>query len=127
LALDIVAVNMLGMELDDVPILVTAKNRKIGESNLENIVIDGDYKTIPKLENYKYPKRFRSNKKRNYEAVVKVIDFFKTRPRVNMRKCKSCNMCVESCPVEAINKETKKINYDICIECMCCHELCLHK
>jgi Fe-S-cluster-containing hydrogenase component 2 len=36
-------------------------------------------------------------------------------------------MCVESCPVQAIDKETKLINYDKCIECMCCHELCLHK
>jgi uncharacterized Fe-S center protein len=36
-------------------------------------------------------------------------------------------MCVESCPVEAINQETKKIDYSSCIECMCCHELCLHK
>ena len=36
-------------------------------------------------------------------------------------------MCVESCPVQAIDRETKLINYDTCIECMCCHELCQHK
>ena len=126
-ALDIVAINMLGMEIEDVPIVNAAIGRKLGEGNIKKVIIDGDYKTIPRLENYMLPKRFRSTKKRNSNAVIKVIDFFKTRPVVNMKKCKSCNMCVESCPVEAIDKETKKINYNECIECMCCHELCIHE
>lgn len=126
LALDAVATKMLGMEIDDVPILVTAQKRNIGQGRLKNITIDGDYDTIPKLENFKFPKRYKSRKKRNYQAVVKVIDFFKTYPRVNMKKCKECNMCVESCPVQAINKESKEIDYNTCIECMCCHELCMH-
>lgn len=127
LALDVVGINMLGMKIEDVPILGAAKVRNIGCGNLDDIIIHGDYNVIPKLENYKLPKKFRSTKKRNSTAVVKVIDFFKTRPVVNMKKCKDCNMCVESCPVEAINKETKKIDYIECIECMCCHELCMHK
>lgn len=33
-------------------------------------------------------------------------------------------MCVESCPVKAIDINTKYIDYT---ECMCCHELCMHK
>ena len=36
-------------------------------------------------------------------------------------------MCVESCPVKAIDINTKMIDYNKCIECMCCHELCMHK
>jgi len=126
-ALDTVAVHMLSMEIQDVPILLTAAKRNLGESNLENINIDGDYKFIPKLDGFKLPKRLRSTKKQNYGALVKVIDFFKTHPKIDTKKCKKCNMCVESCPVGAIDRETKQINYDLCIECMCCHELCLHK
>ena len=126
-ALDVVAMNMLGMDVQDVPIVDTAIKRGIGIGNLDDILIDGDYRTIPKLQNYKLPKKFRSTKKRNSAAVIKVIDFLKTRPVVNMKKCKNCNMCVESCPVEAINKDSKKIDYKECIECMCCHELCIHK
>jgi len=34
---------------------------------------------------------------------------------------------VESCPVLAIDKETKRIDYEACIACMCCHELCQYK
>lgn len=127
LALDTVASGMIGMNIEEVPILSAAKERKLGESSLEKIALDGDYTSLPRLSGYKLPKRFRSSKKRNDQAVVKVIDFFKARPKVNLSKCKKCNMCVESCPVQAIDKETKVINYKACIECMCCHELCMHK
>ena len=127
LALDTVAAKMLGMEVKDIPILTTAEKRKLGENRLENIVITGDYNSIPRLSKFKLPKRFRSSKKRNNQAVVKVIDFFRARPRINLSKCRKCNTCVESCPVQAINKETKVIDYNKCIECMCCHELCTFK
>jgi len=127
LALDTVAAAMIGMEVDDIPILISARESQLGQSILEKIEIEGDYNSSPKLLEFKYPKKFRSTKKTNYEFLVKLIDFLRTRPRINVKHCKHCNMCVESCPVKAINKETKNIDYNICIECMCCHELCLHK
>lgn len=127
LALDMVASSMIGMDFDAIPILKKAKDRSLGESDLNKISLLGDYNSIPNLSNFVFPKKYNSNKKQNYKALVKVIDFFKARPVVNMKKCKHCNMCVESCPVEVIDKESKAINYDKCIECLCCHELCLHK
>lgn len=127
LALDTVAVSMLGMEIEDIPVLGAARRRQLGESTLDKIKIEGDYNSPPRLQGFKYPKKFRSTKQGNYGVLVKLIKFLKTRPRINTKLCKQCNMCVESCPVQAINRETKKINYDACIECMCCHELCLHK
>ncbi|MFA7057401.1 MAG: DUF362 domain-containing protein [Candidatus Cloacimonadales bacterium] len=45
-------------------------------------------------------------------------------------KCKKCNICFESCPVEAIKKDengTLKIDDKICIRCLCCHEFCPHQ
>lgn len=127
LALDTVAAKMAGMDVEDIPILETARNRNLGESLLKNIVLAGDYQQIPKLAGFKLPKRFRGAKKRNSKALVKVIEFFNTHPRINPKKCRNCNMCVESCPVQAIDRDTKEIDYSICIECMCCHELCMYK
>lgn len=127
LALDVVAINMLGMTVEDIPILDSAIKRKLGQGNLDDIKIDGDFTYIPKLENYILPKKFGSRKKSSSKAVVKVIDFFKTKPVINQKSCKACNVCVESCPVKAIDIKTKKIDYSKCIECMCCHELCMHK
>jgi len=127
LALDAVAAKMLGIEIEDVPILETARKRNLGESFLKNITLAGDYEQVPRLDGFKLPKRIKGTKKRNSKVLVKIIEFFNTHPQINTNKCKKCNMCVESCPVQAIDKETKKIDYNVCIECMCCHELCMFK
>lgn len=127
LALDTVAIAMLGLDVENVPILDSARTRKLGEFSLKNIEIAGDYVSPPRLRGFKLPKRLRNMKPRNYKILVKVIDLLKARPRVNLKVCKHCNMCVESCPVQAIDWETKVIDYNHCIECMCCHELCEHK
>ena len=133
LALDVVAAKMVGLDVSEIPMLITARNRNLGEGKIENIMLAGDITQIPRLGKFKLPRRFRKakkamgEKKGNSNAVVKVIDFFQTRPRINLNKCKGCNMCSESCPVQAIDKVTKKIDYNICIECMCCHELCMFK
>ena len=42
--------------------------------------------------------------------------------------CRLCRICVDSCPVQAMKLEKgdlhPEIDYDKCIKCMCCHELC---
>ena len=127
LALDTVAARMIGLDIKDIPILNAARERNLGQWKLENIQICGDYNCPPELKGFKLPKRFNSKKKQNYGALIKVIDFLKTRPKIKLSLCKQCNMCVESCPVQAIDRETKGIDYSKCIECMCCHELCRYK
>ncbi len=127
LALDTVAAKMMGMDVDDIPILETARKRNLGEGCLKNITLEGDYKQVPRLDRFKLPRSFRGSKKRNSKALLSVIEFFRTHPRINPDKCKKCNMCVESCPVQAIDRDTKQIDYKTCIECMCCHELCMFK
>ena len=127
LALDTVAAAMLGLNVDAIPILQTARARNLGASRLREIEIAGDYTAPPRLRGFKLPRRLRHIKPKHYKIVVRAIDFLKARPRINLKACKGCNMCVESCPVQAIDRETKKIDYSVCIECMCCHELCEHK
>jgi uncharacterized protein (DUF362 family)/NAD-dependent dihydropyrimidine dehydrogenase PreA subunit len=127
LALNTAAMKMIGLDVADLPIYDAARERKLGEYNLKNIEVLGDYDSPPKLTGFKLPKSFGSTKKQNYGFLVKIIDFLKAKPRIDRKICKNCNMCVESCPVQAINKQSKVINYKVCIECMCCHELCMQK
>lgn len=82
--------------------------------------------TPPKLPKFKLPRAFKLRKKVNYGLMVTLIDLLKARPKIDENHCTNCNMCVESCPVYAIDKMTKIINYDKCIVCMCCHELCMY-
>ncbi len=124
LALDTAAIKMIGLDIKDVPIMQAAIERKLGESDEGKIEICGDYDKPPLLPNFQIPKRFKSKKRKNEKAVAMVIDLLKTRPKIDIKHCKHCNTCVDSCPVHAIDKKTKRIDYSKCIECMCCHELC---
>lgn len=125
LALDAVAVDMIGRDIKDLPIFKAPIAEGIGEWNLKNIEVCGDFTSPPRLAGFKVPNAIQG--KRGGGALGFIVDLLKTRPRMDLKKCKKCNVCVDSCPVGAIDKETKKIDYGKCIECMCCHELCIHK
>ena len=124
LALDTVAIKMIGLDIKNIPILQAAVERKLGESSEDKIEIAGDYEKPPLLPDFNIPKRFKSTRRRNDKAIVNVIDFLKTRPKINLKDCRQCNTCVDSCPIHAIDRKTKSIDYSKCIGCMCCHELC---
>ena len=50
------------------------------------------------------------------------------RPVVDNDKCKLCGECWQICPAKVISHNTRSIqfNYDNCIRCYCCLEVCLH-
>ncbi len=50
------------------------------------------------------------------------------KPVVDNDKCKLCGECWKICPAEVISHNTKGIqfDYDKCIRCYCCLEVCLH-
>ncbi len=126
LALDTVATAMIGLKITELPIFDAARSQNTGCSDLSNIEIGGDYTAIPMLHGFKTPRQSNSGTNRS-RMLTCIINFFKTRPQININICKKCNVCVESCPVQAIDRETKKIDYPKCIECLCCHELCMYQ
>lgn len=50
------------------------------------------------------------------------------RPVIDARACKACRDCAKYCPAEAIGFESKNatFDYDKCIRCYCCLEVCPH-
>ncbi len=50
------------------------------------------------------------------------------RPECNDELCKLCGECWKYCPAEAIGHSKKKLHfdYDQCIRCYCCIEVCPH-
>ena len=122
LALDRIAIEMMGIKPERVDILKASIKRGIGCWEPQEIEVIGDYEV---LRNYELPKSYVSNVTKDNSGVKGVIDFFKVVPVVNTKKCVNCNSCVDSCPVSAIDRATKKIDYSICIDCLCCHELCM--
>lgn len=125
LALDAVACKMINLDIGEIPFYKASIERKLGEHRLERIKVAGDYSAPPVLPGFKLPFKITRGKLLNLMSVF--INFMKARPQVDLQQCKRCNVCVDSCPVKAIDKESKRIDYKTCIECMCCHELCMYK
>ncbi len=49
---------------------------------------------------------------------------FIKKPDVNLDICIDCKICAEMCPVNAIDRESLKIDNDSCIRCMSCVKNC---
>lgn len=125
-ALDAAASRMIGLDPKVVPIIAEAYRQGLGEIEASNIEILGDYTTLPRIHGYKLPPGKKHNPKMAKFFLNAVVNAFKTRPEVNAETCRKCDICVDNCPVGAIDRATKKIDYQACIECLCCHELCPH-
>lgn len=62
-------------------------------------------------------------------AVKRVLkNALTARPEPIKEKCKLCGVCVKLCPpqVMEIRNDKLHIDYNRCIRCFCCHELCPH-
>jgi uncharacterized protein (DUF362 family)/Pyruvate/2-oxoacid:ferredoxin oxidoreductase delta subunit len=62
--------------------------------------------------------------------LVKALEpYLWVRPAVNSETCTMCNICVINCPQDVISEKEGRLrfDYDKCIKCMCCHELCPHR
>ncbi len=126
LALDLAAARMIGADPDSVTTLHAARRRGLWASDLSEVEVVGDYDRPPVLHGFKLPP-IRQIRGSGSGILVGIIDFLKARPVIDNQRCRDCGVCVESCPVGAIERRTKSIAYEKCIECLCCHELCMHQ
>lgn len=127
LALDVTALWMMDMKLSKVPVLQAAMDLGLGEWQKERIEILGDYSKPPALHGFRKPPNFGGARNGAYLAAAAASKFMRAKPTVDLKTCKHCDMCVDSCPAGAIHRDTKAIDYSKCIECMCCHELCPYR
>lgn len=126
LALDAVACRMMGTAAEQVKMLVQARAAGLGTLNLAEIELAGDYDEIPVVRGWKLPDS-RGHMRGPGWMLGATIGFLRSRPVISRSRCRDCGMCVESCPVKAIERATKRIDYAACIGCLCCHELCRHE
>jgi ferredoxin len=117
---------MLGLDIASVPIFDSGRARGMGEWRLGAVSILGDYASPPALKGFDVPKEI-SVGPRMGKVLGGMVDMLKRRPVVDLKLCRNCGSCVASCPVQAIDPATKAIDYSKCIECLCCHEMCMFK
>lgn len=121
-SLDSVMAAMMGLKPDTIELLQVAKERNLGETDISNIIVDGELKVISgfKTPNNGFLQRIRK------AAVPHIFNFAAVKPIVNHKKCKICKRCIEVCPVSAMNLTDKFPEADRkkCISCFCCDEHC---
>jgi uncharacterized protein (DUF362 family)/Pyruvate/2-oxoacid:ferredoxin oxidoreductase delta subunit len=129
-SLDVVASSVIGLKPEQVPTIIKSAERKLCSSKIGDIQILGENLQNVKVKDFKKPTvkvAFNLYDILIPKFILKRINrYINTVPKMNPDKCKSCKMCADSCPAKAITMENKKprIDYNQCIRCFCCHELC---
>ncbi len=122
ISLDSVMAAMMGLKPATIELLQVAKERNLGETDISNIIIDGELEVISgfKTPNNGFLQRIRKT------AIPHIFNLASVKPIVNHNKCKICKKCIEVCPVSAMNLTDKFPEADRkkCISCFCCDEHC---
>lgn len=140
--LDLAASHMIGIEEDEIAILVNARKRNLIDLKSSSVLIESedevleldflDFKAYVQslgLKPFKRPRaqsvNFLSGKVPKFLERY-LVDKSKSKPHFIEEKCIGCGHCVRNCPAKIIHLENKKAIVDIskCISCFCCHEVC---
>jgi uncharacterized protein (DUF362 family)/Pyruvate/2-oxoacid:ferredoxin oxidoreductase delta subunit len=131
IALDAIACKIINLDPAFIPTSEPGEKAGLGTYRDENIEVMGgkiedfickDFKVVRKP-----PEHTASGRTRNF-----IKNRISARPVIDKALCNCCGICVEHCPVnpKAVDwvKNDKsrppKHNYDRCIRCYCCQELC---
>ncbi|MBI5555373.1 MAG: DUF362 domain-containing protein [Elusimicrobia bacterium] len=129
LAMDIMQASIMGFPLARVPVIVEAIKAGLGPKTMADINIQGDSLAEVQPKKFSWPPGSYTDKIPGF--LIPLLNYMArlvrlTNPVVNDELCAKCQICVQSCPVKAINNNKGKIRVDYkeCIECFCCIELC---
>ncbi|RKY32455.1 MAG: hypothetical protein DRP74_02450 [Candidatus Omnitrophota bacterium] len=125
-ALDSVMAMIMGIEPGRIFTTREASKRGLGVSDKNSISIKGESLKNIISQPFELPPTG-SFKKKIPEPLVNIIKkLIKYYPVINHKKCTRCRVCIEVCPVKAMNMKNERItvNYSKCIACFCCQENC---
>ncbi|MCX6012941.1 MAG: DUF362 domain-containing protein [Chloroflexi bacterium] len=130
-ALDAVASQIAGMEPFEVATTLNAHERGYGIGDIKSIEVAGEKIESVVCKDFKRPS---STSRIAMGKTPKFITRFimhqlEIKPYAVNKLCTGCGECIKDCPVQAISlyKEKAKIDKHVCIQCMCCHEVCRNK
>ena len=127
-ALDAVAGGIIGLKPEDVLTTHDAGERGLGISDLKNIEVVGENYDSLVVPDFKLPTTVShaAMKMAPHGMVKYILAQISPKPRVKKKNCTACRECVKACPTAAATMvgETVAINDQLCIRCMCCHEVC---
>ncbi len=128
LAVDLVISQLVGMRLENNPVIVEARNMNESGAWPQNVNVLGAPVRELSVRNFEIP---------NVVPVgssLRILRFarrflknsFAIKPAVITNKCTLCLTCIRKCPVHCIRQQKKNIKIidKKCIRCFCCQEIC---
>ncbi len=127
-ALDAVATTIIGLNPMNIYTTRYSYERNLGIGNLQNIDILGESVASVAVPDFKSPASAINILSKRVPTTLSrfILQQISPRPRLVESLCTGCQECNKICPTKAItmNGNIAKINEDVCIKCMCCHEAC---
>ncbi|MCX6828632.1 MAG: DUF362 domain-containing protein [candidate division Zixibacteria bacterium] len=128
-AIDAVASEIIGLKPDRVPTTRIASEAGLGIAWPEALDIVGEKVVDIRFSDFKLT----SNRK--IELIPGILTkllgrYIWVRPAISENSCTRCDICANSCPTGALSKHVNGVptfDYEKCINCWCCHELCPSK
>jgi uncharacterized protein (DUF362 family)/Pyruvate/2-oxoacid:ferredoxin oxidoreductase delta subunit len=129
-ALDTVLTAVLGFHTADVPVLAAARQARadgldVGVTDLDAIDVVGCSIAEVQVSHVKTPVMSRLMFLPGFLGRL-FRHLVTARPRIKNAACKTCGVCIEHCPAEAMKIVDRRVKIDdtSCIRCFCCQELC---
>jgi uncharacterized protein (DUF362 family) len=129
-ALDVVASGIIGLRPMQVPTIRKSIERGLCGENTGQIEVVGRQPEDVAVYDFKKPTLKVAF---NFYSILiprfilrRINRFIKPTPHFNSHRCKGCGMCAKGCPPKAVTMKDGKpcLDYNLCIRCFCCHELC---
>ena len=123
-AMDGVIARMMGMEPSALYFLQEAKRQGLGDFASEALDLHGKLEPIP---DFQWPPSLRGERVLSEEMAQMLYARTLMRPKADPEKCTRCGLCVEQCPVSALDQdgnEAPVVDPEVCIACFCCQEVC---
>ena len=138
LAMDAIVTDIIGARAEDSPVLKRALaegSERLAAANMDGIVVAGEAAENVRVTGFEFPPMINVNFASHLPAFLdkRVRKATTSRPHIEPEACTLCSNCVEQCPAEVMEKTVVKpraggeiilIDYDGCIRCYCCQEVC---
>ena len=135
LALDVVASEIIGLPLENNPVLAEAERRALSPTRIEDVELIGMDAESLRIPDYDLPVTLAAggglaNLPWWQRAVAPLFrPGLTVRPRIIEDKCIACGACRDICPQHVITIVSNggryaQIDDAGCIRCYCCHETC---
>ena len=140
--IDTAIADMIGYEVDEIPMLRLCRDRKLGETDISKIEIIGDnrinkqyFLPAEPVATYGVPAFYQEGVGVLYASIEHYRDKVAWRPVIDRELCTQCqeckkeHLCVKYCPFGALTSggEGPKLDRDKCHICCTCMEWCPNK